>query len=145
MTDLVARTAIDRRIAAIVTPTVEGMGFRLVRLRVMGGKRVTLQVMAERIDGTMEVEDCATLSRALSAALDQAEAAYKAAQARVRADGSLVVKGADGAFEGSIHKAGAHVQNAEACNGWTFWHYETRTGLKPIDFLRNKLRKSSGA
>ena len=70
MTDLVARTAIDRRIAAIVTPTIEGMGFRLVRLRVMGGKRVTLQVMAERIDGTMEVEDCATLSRALSAVLD---------------------------------------------------------------------------
>jgi len=70
MTDLVAKTAIDRRIAAIVTPTVEGMGFRLVRLRVMGGKRITLQIMAERSDGTMEVEDCATLSRALSAVLD---------------------------------------------------------------------------
>jgi ribosome maturation factor RimP len=70
MTDLVAKTAIDRRIATIVTPTIEGMGFRLVRLRVMGGKRITLQIMAERSDGTMEVEDCANLSRALSAALD---------------------------------------------------------------------------
>jgi modification methylase len=69
----------------------------------------------------------------------------KTAKARVRADGSLVVKDAGGAFEGSIHKAGAHVQNAEACNGWTFWHYETRTGLKPIDFLRDKMRKSTGA
>jgi modification methylase len=69
----------------------------------------------------------------------------KVAKARVRADGSLVVRGADGAFEGSIHKAGAHVQNAEACNGWTYWHYETRTGLKPIDFLREKMRRSSGA
>jgi ribosome maturation factor RimP len=51
------------------------MGFRLVRLRLMGGKRITLQVMAERAsgtvgEGTMEVEDCARLSRAISAALD---------------------------------------------------------------------------
>jgi modification methylase len=60
----------------------------------------------------------------------------------VRADGSLVVKGDEGAFQGSIHKAGAHVQNAPACNGWTFWHFETKTGLKPIDFLRDKMRKA---
>ena len=62
--------------------------------------------------------------------------------ARVRADGSIAVNGPDGAVEGSIHKIGAHVQMAEACNGWTYWHYETRTGLKPIDFLREKMRKA---
>ncbi|MEZ5897680.1 MAG: DNA methyltransferase [Parvularculaceae bacterium] len=69
--------------------------------------------------------------------------------ARVRADGSIAVKGAngedDGAVEGSIHKIGAHVQQAESCNGWTFWHYETKTGLKPIDFLREKMRKDMKA
>jgi ribosome maturation factor RimP len=70
VTELVARAAIDRRLARIVLPTVEGMGLRLVRLRLMGGKRITLQVMAEREDGSMEVEDCARLSRALSAVLD---------------------------------------------------------------------------
>ncbi len=70
MTDMVAKAHIDRHLAAIVTPTIEGMGFRLVRLRLMGSKRITLQIMAERDDGTMEVEDCAQLSRALSAALD---------------------------------------------------------------------------
>jgi ribosome maturation factor RimP len=70
LTSMVAKAAIDRRLASIVAPTVEGMGFRLVRLRLMGGKRITLQVMAERVDGTMEVEDCARLSRALSAVLD---------------------------------------------------------------------------
>ena len=70
VTDLVAKAAIDRRLAAIVLPTVEGMGFRLVRLRLMGGKRITLQIMAEREDGTMEIDDCADLSRALSAVLD---------------------------------------------------------------------------
>ncbi len=62
--------------------------------------------------------------------------------ARVRADGSITVNGPDGAVEGSIHKIGAHVQKAEACNGWTYWHYETRTGLRPIDFLREKMRKA---
>jgi modification methylase len=63
--------------------------------------------------------------------------------ARVRADGSIAVNGPDGAVEGSIHKIGAHVQKTEACNGWTYWHYETKTGLKPIDFLREKMRKSA--
>src|SRR5437764_3352502 len=54
----------------IIAPAVEAAGYRLVRLRVMGGKRTTLQVMAERADGTMNVEDCARLSRALSAFLE---------------------------------------------------------------------------
>ncbi len=50
----------------IIEPMVEAAGFRLVRLRIMGGKTKTLQIMAERPDGTMNVEDCAALSRALS-------------------------------------------------------------------------------
>jgi ribosome maturation factor RimP len=70
VTEMVAKAAIDRRLARIVLPTVEGMGLRLVRLRLMGGKRITLQIMAEREDGSMEVEDCTRLSRALSAVLD---------------------------------------------------------------------------
>ena len=49
----------------IIAPAVEAAGFRLVRLRLLGSKRKTLQVMAERADGTMKVEDCAELSRAL--------------------------------------------------------------------------------
>ena len=68
--DLVAKAPFDKRLADIVRPTVEGMGFELVRLRYMGGKRPTLQIMAEKPDGTMEVDDCADLSRGLSAALD---------------------------------------------------------------------------
>lgn len=50
----------------IIAPAVEAAGYRLVRLRLMGGRRKTLQVMAERSDGTMNVDDCARLSRALS-------------------------------------------------------------------------------
>ena len=70
MADMLAKAPLDRRIADIVAPTVAGMGFDLVRVRTMGGQRLTLQIMAERPDGRMEVEDCATLSRALSAVLD---------------------------------------------------------------------------
>ena len=57
-------------------------------------------------------------------------------QALVRADGSL----ATGDHQGSIHKVGALVQGAEACNGWTFWHYEKPYGLEPIDALRAQAR-----
>ncbi len=70
MGDLVAKAAIDRRLAGIVTPTIEGLGFELVRLRLMGGKTATLQIMAERPEGGIEVEDCARISRAVSAVLD---------------------------------------------------------------------------
>jgi ribosome maturation factor RimP len=70
LADLIAKAAIDRRLAGIVQPTLEGLGFELVRLRLMGGKRATLQIMAERPEGWIEVEDCARISRAVSAVLD---------------------------------------------------------------------------
>jgi ribosome maturation factor RimP len=70
MTDLVAKAAIDRRIAGIIAPVVEGMGFELVRVRLMGGKTKTLQIMAERAEGGIEVDDCARISTAVSATLD---------------------------------------------------------------------------
>lgn len=70
MADLIAKAAIDRRLASIVTPTIEDLGFELVRLRLMGGKRHVLQIMADRPDGGIEVDDCARISRAVSAVLD---------------------------------------------------------------------------
>jgi ribosome maturation factor RimP len=70
MNDLVAKAAIDRRIAGIITPVVEGMGFELVRVRLLGGKTKTLQIMAEKPEGGIEVDDCARISTAVSATLD---------------------------------------------------------------------------
>ncbi len=70
MPDMVAKAPFDQRLAEIVRPTIEGMGYELVRLRLMVGKRATLQIMAERPDGTMEVADCAELSRTISVVLD---------------------------------------------------------------------------
>lgn len=70
MTDLIAKTAIDRRLADIVTPVIEGMGFELVRLRLMSGKTRLLQIMADRPDGGIDVNDCGEISIAVSAVLD---------------------------------------------------------------------------
>lgn len=70
MADLIAKAAIDRRLADVVGPTIAGLGYELVRIRLMGGKRNTLQIMAERPEGWIEVEDCARISRAVSAVLD---------------------------------------------------------------------------
>ncbi|MCB4770549.1 site-specific DNA-methyltransferase [Ancylobacter sp. Lp-2] len=62
-------------------------------------------------------------------------------KAMVRADGTLSVETAPGlGTVGSIHRAGAVAQGAGACNGWTYWHIETREGLKPIDSLRAVVR-----
>ncbi len=57
--------------------------------------------------------------------------------ANVRVDGSIASKNESG----SIHKVGAHVQGAEACNGWTYWHIRRGTNLVPIDLLRQQLRQ----
>ncbi len=69
-TDLISKTAIDRRLAAIVGPAIEGMGFELIRIRLMGGQRKTLQIMADRPEGGIEVDDCARISTMVSALLD---------------------------------------------------------------------------
>ena len=70
MSDLIAKTAMDRRLADIVTPVIEGLGFELVRIRLMGGATRTLQIMADRPDGGIVVDDCGEISLAVSAVLD---------------------------------------------------------------------------
>ncbi|MGG7645330.1 ribosome maturation factor RimP [Rhodovulum sp. YNF3179] len=68
--DLVAKAAIDQRLAEIVQPVIEGLGFELVRVRLLGGKTKTVQIMAERPEGGIEVDDCARISTAVSAVMD---------------------------------------------------------------------------
>ena len=70
MSNLIAKASIDRRLAEIVSPVIEDLGFELVRLRYIGGKKPTLQIMAERPEGGIEVDDCAQISRAISAVID---------------------------------------------------------------------------
>jgi len=69
-TDLIAKAAIDRRMAEIITPVIEDLGYELVRVRLMSGKESILQIMADKPDGGIEVDDCAAISTAVSATLD---------------------------------------------------------------------------
>jgi ribosome maturation factor RimP len=63
------RSSVDP-IRALIEPSVQALGYDLVRIRITGSERPTLQIMAERSDGTMNVDDCAVVSRAVSALLD---------------------------------------------------------------------------
>jgi ribosome maturation factor RimP len=68
--DLIAKAAMDRRIAGIITPVIEDLGFELVRVRLMSGRNAVLQVMADRPDGGIEVDECGQISTAIGAVLD---------------------------------------------------------------------------
>lgn len=68
--DLIAKAAIDRRMAEIITPVLEDLGYELVRVRLMSGKATILQVMADKPNGGIEVDGCAAISNAISATLD---------------------------------------------------------------------------
>ena len=65
-----SKAAIDRRLAEIIDPVIEDMGYELVRVRLMSGKSTTLQIMADKPEGGIEVDDCAEISTAISATLD---------------------------------------------------------------------------
>jgi ribosome maturation factor RimP len=68
------KTAEDRKLLDLLDPVAEAAGYEIVRLRLMGGDRSrTLQIMAERPDGTMVVQDCAVLARAISPVMDAAD------------------------------------------------------------------------
>jgi ribosome maturation factor RimP len=68
------KTAEDLRLLELLDPVAEAAGFEIVRLRLMGGDHARrLQIMAERADGTMIVEDCAVLARAVSEVMDAAD------------------------------------------------------------------------
>jgi ribosome maturation factor RimP len=77
---LITDSGVAARIAGIADPVADGLGLRLVRVRVSGTEGSTVQIMAERPDGSMSIEDCEALSRALSPVLDVADpiqAAYR--------------------------------------------------------------------
>ena len=68
--DLIAKAAIDKRLAEIIGPMISEMGFELVRVRLMSGEEATLQIMADRVAGGIEVDELADISTSVSAILD---------------------------------------------------------------------------
>jgi ribosome maturation factor RimP len=75
---LVSETGLAARIAHIAAPTLAGLGFRLVRVKISGQDGMTLQIMAERPDGSMNIEDCELASQNLSPVLDVEDAIAQA-------------------------------------------------------------------
>jgi ribosome maturation factor RimP len=67
---LIVETGLDLRIAEIIEPVLTAMDYRLVRVRMLNQNGMTLQIMAERNDGTMDVEGCEAVSVAISPVLD---------------------------------------------------------------------------
>lgn len=67
---LVIEPGVGARVAAVAAPVLQGMGYRLVRIKISGEAGCTVQIMAERPDGSMQLEDCEAISRALSPVLD---------------------------------------------------------------------------
>jgi ribosome maturation factor RimP len=84
---LVTETGLAARVAALAEPVLCGLGYRLVRVRISGQDGCTVQVMAEKSDGTMLIEDCEAVSRALSPVLDAADPVDRAYRLEVSSPG----------------------------------------------------------
>ncbi len=84
---LIVETGLDLRIAEIIEPTLEAMDFRLVRVRLLNQNGLTLQIMCERNDSTMTVEDCEQVSMAVSPVLDVEDPVDKAYHLEVSSPG----------------------------------------------------------
>ena len=84
---LVVEPGLAARVSAVAGPVLQRMGYRLVRIKISGEAGCTVQIMAERPDGTMQIEDCEAISRALSPVLDVADPIEKAYRLEISSPG----------------------------------------------------------
>src|SRR3982074_664786 len=84
---LVTEPGMAARVSAVAGPVLQGMGYRLVRIKVSGEQGCTVQIMAERPDGTMLIEDCEAISKALSPVLDIADPIQSAYRLEISSPG----------------------------------------------------------
>ena len=84
---LIVEPGLPARVASIAEPVIEQLGYRLVRVKISGADGCTVQIMAERSDGTMVVEDCETISRALSPVFDMADPVDRAYRLEISSPG----------------------------------------------------------
>ena len=84
---LVVEPGVAARVSAVAGPVLQGMGYRLVRIKISGEAGCTVQIMAERPDGTMQIEDCEAISRALSPVLDVADPIERAYRLEISSPG----------------------------------------------------------
>ena len=84
---LVVEPGVAARVAAVAGPVLQGMGYRLVRIKISGEAGCTVQIMAERPDGSMQIEDCEAISPALSPVLDVADPIERAYRLEISSPG----------------------------------------------------------
>jgi ribosome maturation factor RimP len=84
---LVVEPGLAARVSAVAAPVLQGMGYRLVRIKITGEAGCTVQIMAERPDGSMHLEDCEAISRALSPVLDVADPIDRAYRLEISSPG----------------------------------------------------------
>src|SRR3979409_2243279 len=84
---LVVEPGMAARVSAVAGPVLQGMGYRLVRIKISGEFGCTVQIMAERPDGTMLIDDCEAISRALSPVLDVADPIERAYRLEISSPG----------------------------------------------------------
>jgi ribosome maturation factor RimP len=84
---LVVEPGAAARVSAVAAPVLQGMGYRLIRIKISGEAGCTVQIMAERPDGSMQIEDCEAISRALSPVLDIADPVDRAYRLEISSPG----------------------------------------------------------
>ena len=84
---LVVEPGVAARVSAVAGPVLQGLGYRLVRIKISAEAGCTVQIMAERPDGTMQLEDCEAISRALSPVLDIADPIEQAYRLEISSPG----------------------------------------------------------
>src|SRR6202046_313129 len=84
---LVVEPGMAARVSAVAGPVLQGMGYRLVRIKISGESGCTVQIMAERPDGSMLIDDCEAISRALSPVLDVADPIDRAYRLEISSPG----------------------------------------------------------
>jgi ribosome maturation factor RimP len=134
---LIVEPGLAARVAALVEPVLEQLSFRLVRVRISGMDGCTVQIMAERADGTISIEDCELVSRALSPVLDVAdpiERAYRLEISSPGLDRPLVRRSDFERFAGNVVK----IEMAVAVDG----RRRFRGTLLGVDGDKARLRRA---
>ena len=113
---LVVEPGMAARVSAIASPVLQQLGYRLVRVRISGEAGCTVQIMAERPDGSMQIDDCEAISRALSPVLDVADPIDRAYRLEISSPGidrPLVRRSDFERYSGHLAK----IEMAVACHG----------------------------
>src|SRR6202023_3958946 len=137
---LVVEPGMAARVSAVAGPVLQGMGYRLVRIKISGEFGCTVQIMAERPDGSMQIDDCEAISRSLSPVLDVAdpiERAYRLEISSPGLDRPLVRRSDFERFAGNVVK----IEMAVAIDG----RRRFRGTLLGVDGDKARLRRADAA